>query len=491
MKTKIFNILLLSTLVLFVLFGMVSPAHAQGIIVDDSISKGEKIEQNVVLTGDVVRLDGSVIGDVLAIGNRFELNGEVDGNLIILATEANINGTVGRNLFNAAISTTMQPDADIGMDFYILSGDLTTNPGSTIGRDLVAYTLGAQLQGEVGRNTQGFIGLGPLASILWEQIKKIELPQIEFPFHETTPITFAGLNINISPIISSTLSSMGVDTQQSGGIQWDVVGEWFLARLRALAVYLVLGVIFMLLFPRFLEESAEMIWKKPLQSTGMGIVLLVFVLASFILLLGLLIPLMLFFSWITLEGLAVITGFVGYSSLILGMTLFVIYGLYLTKVIAGYLIGKRILNLAAPGAIRYRILSLLLGGILLVLIGAIPFLTIIISAWLSLVGIGAAWYVWRTRRETRHISSEEAQPMDPTRAMEVEDVLEEPLSDDVMVIGEELEVDTSGTEFEDSSGIGEIPEVEQSPDLVIGEESEVVIPEITEDSPEELREENT
>ncbi len=460
-KIKFLSVSLVLCIVIS-LFAMVTPVQAQGIIIDDGVRKGEKVENNIILTGDDIVLDGDVVGDVVAIGNNFTLNGNVDGSLVVLATESEINGTVGKNLLTAAISVVLGEDADIGWDLYLLSGDIRTDPGSTIGRDLIAYTLGAQLQGDVERNTQGFIGLGPLASILWEQIKKIELPELEFPFNGPTEpgqILFAGPGFGINSISSRTMNRLDVERQQVNPIDWRALGDWALGRLRALVTFIVIGAIFMVLFPRFLEESVEVIKRKPLQSTGMGIVVFVFILASAVLIFALLIPSMLFLTLLNLNWLAAITGTLGYSSLILAMTVFVIYVFYITKVIAGYLAGKVILKRFIPSVVHFRILSLLLGGLILVLLGAIPYLGFILGVWLAILGIGAAWYVWVERRERRRLEASAASPLDASRVEEVELAL-----DSMEVAESEFEPEAAG--YEVNTVVGEEMSNPLEPELI-------------------------
>jgi hypothetical protein len=403
--------------ILLSFFVLVIPARAQGIVISDSVPKNQVVDQNLILSGDTVTIDGTVNGDVLAVGRNVELNGSVNGTLVILATDALINGFVASSLYNGAITVVVSPEARIGRDFYNLSGDVKTNTGSSIGRDMIAVTLGALLQGEVKRNTHGFIGIGPLITALWDKIQELRLPELEFPNLESPEnmpkVAFASLIGSSIDWIVEGYTPNEDSMHQSTGIQGEVIVDWLLERLRALVIFLVFGGLFLWLFPRFLEESVEVVWQKPLQSTAWGLVILVFLFSAFLLSLGLLIPLMLFFSTLTLDALAVFTGLVGYSGLILGMVLFLIYGLYITKVVAAYLVGKKLMTRFTPRAARFRLLVLFVGGLLYVLIRAIPYLGAVVGLWLSLMGVGAAFLIWQDRRKRRGLQ----EPGEPVEAL--------------------------------------------------------------------------
>ena len=69
-------------LALVLLFGAVSPAHAQGIVAGDTIPAGITVDDDVILFGETVTIDGDVNGNVFALGGTVTINGKVDGSVL-------------------------------------------------------------------------------------------------------------------------------------------------------------------------------------------------------------------------------------------------------------------------------------------------------------------------------------------------------------------------------------------------------------------------
>jgi uncharacterized membrane protein len=96
----------------------------------------------------------------------------------------------------------------------------------------------------------------------------------------------------------------------------------------------------------------------------------------------------------------------GFFSLGLAATIFVLFVLYISKVIVAYLVGYAILNRFAPNVLRYKVLSLLLGLLIYVLLVGIPYLGWVIALLVTAVGLGAAWIYYR---EGRNLVNEQAE----------------------------------------------------------------------------------
>ncbi|GAG58022.1 unnamed protein product, partial [marine sediment metagenome] len=152
------------------IFSLVSPARAQGIQItfDDSIPAGETVNNDAMLAGTNVNMDGDVVGDLMAVGAVVEVNGDVDGSLVAVGQNVVINGAVGGTTYVAAVTLELGPDAELGRNLYFIGLSLNTEEGSLIGRDLVIVSTGAQLNGEIDRNTVGTIGLFELFKVFMD-----------------------------------------------------------------------------------------------------------------------------------------------------------------------------------------------------------------------------------------------------------------------------------------------------------------------------------
>ena len=134
-------------------------AQAQGIIGGNVIPAGTVFENDAFLNGGDIVLDGTVVGDVLAVGRTVTVNGDVEGSLVALAETVVVNGAVDGSVYSGALNFELSDSAVISRSTYFAGARLVTDPDSLIGSDLVAGTLGAQLQGSVGRDVKATIGL--------------------------------------------------------------------------------------------------------------------------------------------------------------------------------------------------------------------------------------------------------------------------------------------------------------------------------------------
>jgi cytoskeletal protein CcmA (bactofilin family) len=478
MKKKIVFLGLLTMLV--VSFVFVKPAYAQGIVVGDSVPAGQVLDQNVVLTGTDVSIDGKVNGDVVAIGETFTLNGEIVGNLIVLCKTANINGTVTGNVFNGALQLEIGPDADLQQDVFNASMLVVTKPGSVIGRDFYTMTIfGEMLQGKIDRHVTSLSGIVPLVDIIGKWLQQFNLPNINIPFLNrgsgfSQPVVPSIANSLIAPASLANALPVryagpvgffnGVDIvnqdmlfsfgQQSTGFNWGSIGSWLLDRLRDLVLLLIFGGLFMLLFPKFFAQTSETIWEKPLKSTGWGFLAFIFIVSAFVLLLVVLVPVLLFFSWLSLDTLTVFSAILGYTGLIFAFTSFILYAIYITAALGSYLAGLRGFSRFAPKVTRFRFLLLLAGGIVFVLLRAIPYFGIILGIWVSFLGVGAGWLVLSDRRrrvkEPAHELYEEktSDLVEPAPIMELGEMEEIQLESEILTeaadeVEEVIQIDES------------------------------------------------
>lgn len=185
---------------------------------------------------------------------------------------------------------------------------------------------------------------------------------------------------------------------QASRIDTERVVDWLLARLRALVTYLVFGVLAMLVFPRWFEPWVRKVRSEPLASSAWGLVVLVFGFSAAFLLGLLILPIVIFLFTLTLTDLGLSLLALGYFSLGLAFTIFLVFVVYISKVIIAYLVGRLILDRWAPQAWRSRFLALLLGVFIYILVVSIPILGWVIGLISSLLGLGAVWMVTKEQR---------------------------------------------------------------------------------------------
>ncbi len=422
--------IIVSTLLITILAALVLVPHAraQGIIFGDDVPAGQTVEKNIVLIGDRITINGNVDGDVLAVGSEITINGEISGSLVTAGRTITNNGKVDGSTYAVSLSKELGEAAIQGRDLYYIGVQLALQPGSQINRDLFAVSLGATLGGSVGRDLRAIIGPldifnavlkmtqgRPLRDIL-NSGSSSNLPEQALAA-QPAPLSmtpagvpdswrhpqYAAHNANLRRtsflrIDSDEGSPAREVLPQTGRIDTQRVLDWLLARLRAWVTLLAFGGLAMLLFKRWFEPWVAKVGSAPLAASAWGLVVVVFGFSATFLAALLILPIALFFFSLTLSDLGISWLAVGYLSLGLAFTIFLIFVMYISKAIVAYLIGKLILNRLAPQSMRYRALPLLLGTFIYVLVIAFPILGWVFGIIATLLGTGAVWMTVRERR---------------------------------------------------------------------------------------------
>jgi hypothetical protein len=400
------------------IFSVVSPARAQGINinVDDTIASGEVVENDAFLAGTTVSVDGDVLGDVFAGGALVEVNGDVDGSLFVVGQNVVINGTVNGTIYVAAVTLDMGADAETGKNVYFIGASVATAEGAVIGRDLVVASMGANLSGEIGRNTVGMIGPWELFKWFMDLIgRPVFEPgtssSIEGPSYraESEPVQFSGFLPQLNSLLPATRfdSSHGENgkvinadqlAQSGSSVDTEQVSEWLRTILEEFVTLLIFGLLGIWLFASFLKRSGEKLEEKPLHSTGFGLLGLIISVAliGVVILIALLILMVgIGLGALGLWDLAWAIWGVGFSSLGLAFWLSLVFVSYGTKVIVAFLVGTLILRRLAPKSLQYKILPLLLGLVIYVLLAWLPYFGWVIAVMVNAIGLGAAWLAYR------------------------------------------------------------------------------------------------
>lgn len=403
------------------IFSLVSPARAQGIQVtfDDSIPAGEVVDNDAMLAGTAVNLDGDVAGDVLAVGASVEVNGDVDGSLVAIGQNVVINGTVAGTTYVAAVTLELGPEAELGRNLYNIGASLQSEEGSLIGRDLVIISMGVQLSGDIGRNTVGIIGPWELFKLFMDFIgRPVFEPQTGIDstggpdYVQNEPLVFAGFMPRVGLINLSTVSQQeiakinandiepDVQGQTSSGIDSEEVMDWLRWIAEEFITLLVFGLLGIWLFSSFLGRSANIIELKPLKTLGfglLGLVLSIALIGVAVLVFLLILVAGIGLGALSLWDLAWAVWGVGFSSLGLVFWLSLLFVSYGTKVIVAFMVGFYILRRLSPQGNRYKILPLLLGLAIYVLLASIPYFGWVIAVLVNAIGLGAAWLAFRDK----------------------------------------------------------------------------------------------
>jgi hypothetical protein len=395
-------------LVLLSLFTFTRSARAQEIMGGSRIPAGTIFDNDALLIGDDVILDGTVLGDVLAIGRTVTVNGNVDGSLVTLAETVIVNGEVDGSVFSGALTLEAGDQADIGRSAYFVGARLVTQPESQIGRDLVASTLGAQLNGNVGRDVKAVIGLIEIVDRAIQSFDiQPDLSDLRISVPRAPEAEEATMAQGANPLTGLDRSKQARYVRPAGGLLYQATiqdedqppGEqanqnetiaWFQEQGRLLVQYLIVGALAAWIVPSRFYRWSDRLRHRPVASGLYGFVGFITGFAGAVILFVLFLVTGIGLATIALNGLALATWSLGFSSTWLAFSVFLLFVIFLSKVIVSYLGGLLILERLAPRAARYWIWPLLLGLVLYVLLRAIPFLGLAVGLLATFFGLGAA-----------------------------------------------------------------------------------------------------
>jgi hypothetical protein len=399
------KLLLVATLTTLLLLFSLPTAVASEVRSDDivRIESDEVINDDLILAGNKVIIDGVVKGDVIAFGQSVAVNGTIEGDLMAGAQVVTIdgevtddlragamaiviNGTVGDEVLAGCFSLESGPESSIGGDLMMGGGQALID-GQLAG-DLNAGLGGLQIAGQVGGNVEVEVGEpGPGLSPAIFMASNPNLP----PMPSVPPgltieegASIAGNLTYRSPAparidktaVAGTVNFVQQEAQPKKAFNF---GSWLWDQIQRLLRLLLVGALLLWLTPVFMGEASQKIQQRLWASLGWG------VLTPFIFL-------------IVLIVLGLISFLVGFPTLVFGVLVFgyLLALFYLGAIIVGQFGGRWLLQRFRPDLADNVILATLLGVVILWLVTLIPVVAII--GYLSvLFGAGAMWLVGRER----------------------------------------------------------------------------------------------
>jgi cytoskeletal protein CcmA (bactofilin family) len=427
-------------------FGGTRPVQAAEIRTTGVLNSGETIDDDLIISGNTVRVDGTVNGLLIAAGSNVTVNGTINGDAILLGQDVTLSdkATVTGNVFSgarsvivngnvngsiAAGSASMGTNAKVGRNIYYGGYSLETQAGSDVARSLYFGGYQAVLKGKIARDLQASGGALEIDGAIGGDAQV----EVASPGQNTGPIYFgpgaqmpasipSGLRVGPNAKIGGKLlytspvdQSAAVQAAPAGGIvyQTPVPKEraeqpravrvvmpflnWFVAFLRNFITLLLLGLLAVWLIPVIVNRTSEIARLKTLQSAGYGLLTIIVGYVGAAIAIAVILALGLFLTLITLGGLSRTVFGLGFTGLAFVFAVFILLVSYASKLVVAYLIGDLILAAIAPTLSGRRYWAMALGVLIYALLRAIPFLGWIIAVLVTITGVGALWLYYRSR----------------------------------------------------------------------------------------------
>ncbi|MCL5428524.1 MAG: hypothetical protein M1347_01815 [Chloroflexi bacterium] len=384
-----------------------SPARAAEIVTGDPdalVPADQVIDDDLVITGQNVRIEGTVYGDVFAAGSQVEVTGTIDGNLFVGSQLFINNGTVNGSVYSFSYVTNTGPAAFVADNLIGFAFSVATEEGSFVGRSVYALAYQAIISGQVARdvtfNGAAFRLNGNVGRNLTVQVAEpnpdapagygpwMWVPgNVEFiqPGYEVAEGIVGGeTDIQVIPYTPDSVPSVEPTTL------WGfAVASWIFNRVGEFISLFLVGALLFLLWPAQMRRMEEQMTRHPWRSLGLGFLTaflfpFVFVLAALIIImLGIL------FGVISLGQLAGPVLVIGFLLLGLATVVFFIAGLLAAKAIFGHLVGSRLLQSSVEDNRWGMLLALLVGLLLYEVVALVPILGWLVALVVILLGWGA------------------------------------------------------------------------------------------------------
>ncbi|PID87111.1 MAG: hypothetical protein CSA11_03240 [Chloroflexi bacterium] len=418
MMKKFLYLILAAVLLCLMVPGVLAQEERSDTVV--TVAHDEVIDDDLYVSGESVIVDGVITGDLISAATQTTINGTVEGDVLAMERYLIINGDVGGSVRTTGMMTTVSAKAHIGKDLFFVGYGLNVAEGSLIEGDVRFYGGQGLLHGDVGGDVimsgagvviDGDVG-GDVKANVGAEVGSSAFDYTQFlpPDMSDIPMVIGGIqigdearisgqvsvtapeNANLAPIRDRFSDATIVETAVT---ESPAQNPWLKALTRLISLLLV-GALVAGVKPVFVSEVTGFLEEKPIPSFGWGI-LVYFLFPLFLfLLLGAFLLLGKFFGLLSLDLLQngiFLIGILVLVVLLIGMMLIM---LFLTKIVAGCLIGRFIFRKIKPELNDKAIWPVLLGLVIVGLLISIPFIGWLFNMLLMLSGLGALIVMWRT-----------------------------------------------------------------------------------------------
>jgi cytoskeletal protein CcmA (bactofilin family) len=427
-KKKVFILLIPAFLVLMIGFGITTSAKAVEFDEDGIIAADEVINDDLFIGAETVEIYGTVNGDVIAAGSIVRVDGTVNGSLVTGAQSVLVNGDVKGSIYSGSSTFTLGSDASVGRNLYYGGFNLSAESGSVVGRDLLVGAYQALLSGEVERDVRAATGALEINGVVGNDVyaEVAGTDESGQAYYFTGPpgvdtVVPSGIRVSDDAKIGGKLTykssedqSDAIEIKPAGGINFEydpsdapkrdepkhgspggLVAAYLFKRVQVFITLMLLGGLVVWQLPALLKRVGGKVEKESMPSLGWGLVTVMVVYMGAFIVAGLIIAGAIFFGVVTLGELSMVILTVGFSSLALflaGFGLLVSYG---SKLVVAFMVGRLIIRWLAPQYEEQPIWSMLLGVLIYTFLRSIPIFGFMIGLFVTLIGIGAMWLVYR------------------------------------------------------------------------------------------------
>jgi cytoskeletal protein CcmA (bactofilin family) len=343
-----------------------------------TVPASETVDDTLVATGNTVRIEGVINGDVLAFGRTVEVRGTIRGDLVSFAKRTVVSGIVEGRIFN--FSKSLDVDGQLGHSLYGFAQTLRVNDRGHVGEGILAAAGDVSLEGEVKRSVD--ILTSGNADVSGSIGRDLTMAGVSLTLTNTARVG-GNLSARVHRLKEVHIAD-GATIAGKRDIEVQVRESRF-ARPRFyfhqavwFAAAILVGWLGLVLFPGFFRATTQAVG-----SGWLSLALGVGVLAG--------VPVAMVVIALTLIGIPI------------SLMVFAVYlaAIYLAKVWVGAFLGRILLK--PSGATKGDwLLGLLVGLLILTIVGFIPYVGSLVRLAVVCLGLGAfAGQLYRVSRPVR------------------------------------------------------------------------------------------
>lgn len=325
------------------------------------VRKDETVKGDLFFTGKRLKIDGTVDGDVYAFGHQLDVGGHVTGDVICFAQGVRISGQVDGNVRSFVNNITISGNVERSVSSFNEIFNLDSS--GRIGRSLTVFGNTITLDGKLGRDLLGMFHQatlsGPIGGSVDARGDSLTISsgaQIDgrASFEGNQEATVSSDAKLASPLEFKKMEHKRHGERDSGHYVWRVI--WT-------GTFILFGLVLFALMPSFSRESVAL-GEHAGVSFGVGVLVLF-------------VPIVAVLACVTVIGF-----FVGLSTLLLWLTVFIA-----SEVVVGTLVGQWVLGKSAE---FWPLVSRMALGIVLVrIVTTVPFVGGLASLAVTMWGMGA------------------------------------------------------------------------------------------------------
>jgi hypothetical protein len=351
------------------------------------------VGKDVFLFEDAIVSDDLVEGDLFAWGTTVQINGQVDGSIYVYGREVTINAPVGGSVTVIGREIELTDAAHVGQGLLFAGVLLQMKEGASVGGGVTAAGYQVLLDGSIGESVRGAMLRLRLDGTVGGEPASVRPAEPGSALRSGAPL-----------LVGFRLANLPQPSAEDGGqvsttqVMTDDLKARTLAFAREFVTLFVFGLLTVAFRPTLLYVLADRVRTSPWSAVGFGVFALVvgyFGSALAAVVIGFVAYWLFTFS---LDVLAVTLLGVGGGLLALWLILLTLFAAYGAKLVLASWAGSLILRRVAPRGAAGRVWPLVLGGVIYLLVVQIPYVGLLVSLLATLLGVGAAWLVWRDLR---------------------------------------------------------------------------------------------